>query len=82
MRHGVVKFYNADQGFGFISPVGGGRDVLVQAPEVDRSGLGELLVGQRVEFGVTDRGDDQGEEAVNLSLLAANEDDGRLKRFG
>jgi len=82
MPHGVVKFYNCDQGFGFITPFGGGRDVLVQAPEVERSGIGELLVGQRVQFEVADRETGHGDEAVELSLMAANEDDGRLKRFG
>lgn len=82
MPHGVVKFYNCDQGFGFITPFGGGRDVLVQSPEVERSGIGELLVGQRVQFEVADRETGQGDEAVELSLMAANEDDGRLKRFG
>ncbi|MEN0651605.1 MULTISPECIES: cold-shock protein [Hyphobacterium] len=82
MPHGTVKFFNADQGFGFITPFGGGRDVLVQATEVVRSGLGELLVGQRIRFEIADRGHGHGDEAVELSLMAANEDDGRLKRFG
>lgn len=82
MPHGIVKFYNADQGFGFITPFGGGRDVLVHAAEVERSGLGELLVGQRIGFEIADRGTGHGDEAVELGLIAANEDDGRLKRFG
>lgn len=82
MPHGIVKFYNADQGFGFIMPIGGGRDVLIQAPEVDRSGIGDLLVGQRVQYEIADRDGGDGDEAIDLSLLAANEDDGRLRRFG
>ena len=82
MRHGVVKFFNVDQGFGFISPIDGGMDILVQRPEVERAGLGSLLVGQRIGFQLAENDNGPGKIATQLSLLAANEDDGGVKRFG
>lgn len=82
MHHGVVKFFNTDQGFGFISPISGGRDVLVQAKTVEQCGLGELLAGQRVAFSTAGDDAEQDAEAILIELLAANEDDGRLRRFG
>jgi cold shock protein len=39
-----------DKGYGFIQPVGGGRDVFVHISAVERSGLSTLNGGQSVEF--------------------------------
>lgn len=82
MTHGVVKFFNVDQGFGFITPIEGGRDVLVQQPVIEQAGLTGLLSGQRVAFEVGSGQDDGAASVIRIELLAANEDDGRLKRFG
>lgn len=61
---GVVKFFNATKGFGFISPDGGGKDVFVHATAVERAGLGSLSEGQRVTFDTEQ--DQRGAKAVNL----------------
>lgn len=45
---GTVKWYNAEKGFGFITPAGGGRDIFVHATAVNRSGLSTLVEGQNV----------------------------------
>ncbi len=50
MIKGTVKFYNANKGFGFIAPDGGGNDVFVHATALERAGLSGLSEGQKVSF--------------------------------
>jgi cold shock protein len=50
MMNGVVKFYNAQKGFGFIQPDGGGKDVFVHATALERAGMSGLNEGQKVSF--------------------------------
>jgi CspA family cold shock protein len=52
MATGVVKWFNATKGFGFIQPDGGGQDVFVHISAVERSGLGSLNEGQKISFEV------------------------------
>jgi CspA family cold shock protein len=47
---GTVKWFNATKGYGFIQPVGGGKDVFVHISAVERAGLSTLNEGQTVEF--------------------------------
>jgi CspA family cold shock protein len=56
VSNGTVKWFNAQKGYGFIQPEGGGKDVFVHISAVERAGLRELREGQRVSFEVvTDR---------------------------
>jgi CspA family cold shock protein len=48
--NGTVKWYNAQKGFGFIEPDGGGKDALVHASALERAGLGVLKEGDRVSY--------------------------------
>ena len=52
MSNGTVKWFNAQKGYGFIQPDGGGKDVFVHISAVERAGLRELREGQKVEFEV------------------------------
>ena len=56
MPTGTVKFFNADRGFGFVTPNGssGNRelDVFVHASALHASGISVLLPGDEVEFDV------------------------------
>ncbi|MFI9812393.1 transcription antiterminator/RNA stability regulator CspE [Saccharothrix variisporea] len=47
---GTVKWFNAEKGFGFISPDNGGADVFVHYSEIQSSGYRTLEENQRVEF--------------------------------
>ena len=50
MPTGTVKWFNAQKGFGFIAPDGGGTDAFVHISAVERSGIGDLREGQKVSY--------------------------------
>lgn len=47
---GTVKFFNANKGFGFISPDTGGEDAFVHISAVERAGMATLEQNQRVSY--------------------------------
>jgi len=56
MQTGIVKWFNAQKGFGFIQPTSGGPDVFVHISAVERAGLSGLNEGQKISYEiVTDR---------------------------
>lgn len=50
MTTGVVKWFNATKGFGFIQPDDGGKDVFVHISAVEKAGLSTLNEGAKVSF--------------------------------
>ncbi len=52
MGTGIVKWFNASKGFGFISPDEGGDDLFVHHSEIKTDGYASLDEGQKVEFEV------------------------------
>jgi cold shock protein len=50
MTIGTVKFFNADKGYGFIAPEGGGDDAFVHISAVERAGMSTLDKDQRVSY--------------------------------
>ncbi|HEX8375785.1 MAG TPA: cold-shock protein [Geminicoccaceae bacterium] len=65
MQTGVVKWFNATKGYGFIQPDNGGPDAFVHISAVERSGIGELREGDRVQFELV-RGNNGKSSAENL----------------
>lgn len=56
MTPGIVKFYNANRGYGFIQPTDGSGDVFVHATALERAGMTDLVEGRSVKFDTeTDR---------------------------
>lgn len=49
---GTVKFFNAEKGFGFVTPDDGGKDVYVASRALQRAGLPSLNSEQRVRLTV------------------------------
>ena len=50
MPTGIVKFFNADKGYGFIAPEDGGADAFVHITAVERAGMQTLQQDQRVTY--------------------------------
>jgi CspA family cold shock protein len=53
---GVVKFFNAQKGFGFVVRDDGGEDVFVHISAVEQAGMAGLAEGQPLGFTLVDRG--------------------------
>jgi CspA family cold shock protein len=52
MATGTVKWFNAEKGFGFITPGDGGQDLFVHHSEIKTQGYASLDEGQAVNFEV------------------------------
>ena len=52
MSTGTVKWFNADKGFGFITPDDGDKDLFVHHSEIKADGYATLNDGQKVEYDV------------------------------
>ena len=52
MTTGTVKWFNSTKGFGFIQPDEGSTDVFVHISAVERSGMRELVEGQKVSYDI------------------------------
>jgi CspA family cold shock protein len=63
MAVGTVKWFNAEKGYGFISPESG-EDVFVHFSAIQTGGYRSLEEGQKVEFD-TDQGQ-RGLQAANV----------------
>ena len=68
-QNGVLKFFNADRGFGFITPEDGNKDVFVHITAIERSGLPQLAEGTKVSFETEEDRRGRGFQAVNLQLI-------------
>lgn len=65
---GIIKFFNTQRGFGFITPDEGGKDIFVHVTALEQSGLTALDEGTRVSFDVQPDKRGRGPQAVNVSL--------------
>jgi CspA family cold shock protein len=64
---GIVKWYNPDKGFGFVSSEDGEKDVFVHASILERARMPGLKEGSRVAMQVVKT--QKGREAVSIALL-------------
>src|SRR3954467_4398000 len=64
---GVVKWFNAEKGYGFIPPDDGGKDCFVHFSAIQGGGFRKLEEGQKVEFEVGQG--QKGPQAENVTAL-------------
>lgn len=64
---GIVKWFNAAKGYGFIAPDGSQKDVFVHYSAIQTVGYKELQQNQRVEFEVVEG--KKGLQAANVSVV-------------
>ena len=62
-----MKWFNAERGYGFIAPNGGGKDVFVHISALDRSGIAALSEGQTVVVDIVEGR--KGLEATRVRLI-------------
>lgn len=64
MPTGTVKWFNADKGFGFITPDDGSKDLFVHQSAIAGDGSRSLSEGAKVSFDA--EAGDKGPRAVNV----------------
>ena len=67
MTKGIVKWFNASKGFGFIQPEGGGKDVFVHVTAVRAAGLETLKDDQAVTFEI-ETAEDGRQSATDIAI--------------
>lgn len=64
MATGIVKWFNSEKGYGFITPDDGGKDLFAHHSEIQGTGYKSLDEGAKVEFEVT-----QGQKGLQASKI-------------
>ena len=67
MATGVVKWFNDDKGFGFITPDEGDKDLFVHHSAIQGSGFKSLAEGAKVRYDA-EQGQ-KGPAAANVTVL-------------
>jgi CspA family cold shock protein len=67
MTTGTVKWFNADKGYGFITPAEGGDEVFVHFSAITAEGYRSLNEGAKVEYEV-EQGP-KGLQATNVTIV-------------
>ena len=67
MPAGTVKWFNADKGYGFITPEGGGSDLFVHFSAIAGNGFRSLAEGAKVSY--DEETGPKGPNATNVQTL-------------
>jgi len=64
---GIVKWFNNEKGFGFITPESGGKDLFAHHTDIVGTGFKSLEENQRVSFEVAES--PKGPQAKNIQAI-------------
>jgi len=67
METGIVKWFNDEKGFGFITSDTGGKDLFAHFSQIKAEGFKSLMEGQKVQF-VADMGQ-KGPQATSIQPI-------------
>ena len=67
MNNGIVKWFNAQKGYGFITDSETGKDVFVHFSAINGEGFKSLEEGQAVTYDLTEGA--RGMQAANVTKL-------------
>ncbi len=67
MATGIVKWFNDEKGFGFISPDEGGDDLFAHFSAINISGFKSLKEGQKISFEIAQG--PKGRQAANIQVV-------------
>jgi CspA family cold shock protein len=67
MTRGSVKWFNAEKGYGFITPEDGSKDVFVHHSAIQAEGFRSLNEGDKVEYEITQG--QKGPQASNVRTV-------------
>jgi CspA family cold shock protein len=67
MATGTVKWFNAEKGYGFITPEDGSKDLFVHFSAIQSDGYKSLNEGQKVEYESTQG--QKGPQAGNVRVV-------------
>jgi CspA family cold shock protein len=67
MATGTVKWFNADKGFGFITPDDGTKDLFVHHSAINSNGYRDLPEGAKVSYDA--EAGEKGPKATNVTTL-------------
>ena len=70
MATGTVKWFNADKGYGFITPDEGGKDLFIHHSNIIGNGYKSLTEGAKVVF--EEREGNKGVEAYDVTASPAS----------
>jgi CspA family cold shock protein len=69
MTTGTVKFFNADKGYGFVTPDSGGADVFLHISALEQAGIRGVSEGSKISFDVVNDPRKGKTNAQNVKLL-------------
>ena len=64
---GIVKWFNSEKGFGFITPDNGGKDLFAHFSAIQGAGYKSLEENQRVSYIATEG--QKGPQATEIKVL-------------
>ncbi len=67
VQTGIISWFRADRGYGFIKPDDNSKDVFLHLKELEKIGLNDIEKGQKLSFEIRKKKNKL--SAVNIKLI-------------